>query len=179
MNWKTGISLIAFVFLQPIYVQADPLELHKNDHISIIGNTLADRMQHDGWLESLIQSRFPNSEVRFIDTVCRPTKERQSAAMALAQKCDVVVVIGGAHSNNTHELVRTCSRFCRRVYHVQSADELQPKWFADAETVGITAGTSTPDSTIEEVEGRLMEFRQDSFQQEPTSVLRGAETVAS
>ena len=104
---------------------------------------------------------------------------RQSAAIELAQQCDVVVVIGGAHSNNTRELVRTCSRLCRRVHHVQTANELQPEWFMEGETVGITAGTSTPDLMIDEVESRLMEFRQDSFQQEPNSVHRAVETVAS
>ena len=135
-----------------------------------------ERVRH---LVRMLRQRFPDSEVRFLDTVCQPTKQRQSAAIELAQRSDVVVVIGGAHSNNTHELVKTCSRFCPRVHHVQTANELQTEWFADAETVGITAGTSTPDSTIDEVEGRLMEFRQDSFQQGPGSGCRVAETVAS
>src|SRR6266853_619148 len=129
---------------------------------------------HGASEQALIRRRFPNSDVRFIDTVCRPTKGRKNAAIELAQQCDVVVVIGGAHSNNTRELVKTCSRFCRRVRHVQTANDLQPEWFVDAETVGITAGTSTPDSTIDEVEGRLMEFGQDSFQSEPNSVYRTA-----
>jgi 4-hydroxy-3-methylbut-2-enyl diphosphate reductase len=106
-------------------------------------------------LVRLMRERFPQSEVCFIDTVCQPTKQRQNAAIELAQKCDVVVVIGGAHSNNTHELVKTCSRFCARVHHVQTADDLQANWFADAQTVGITAGTSTPDALIEEVESWL------------------------
>jgi 4-hydroxy-3-methylbut-2-enyl diphosphate reductase len=103
-------------------------------------------------LVALIQQRFPGSEVKFIDTVCQPTKQRQHAAVELAQQSDVVVVIGGAHSNNTRELVQTCSRHARRVHHVQGARELRLEWFSDAETVGITAGTSTPDKTIDEVE---------------------------
>jgi 4-hydroxy-3-methylbut-2-en-1-yl diphosphate reductase len=109
-------------------------------------------------LVQLIRERFPNSEVRFVDTVCQPTKQRQNAAVELAQKCDVVVVIGGAHSNNTHELVKTCSRFCPRVHHVQTAADLREEWFAGAETVGITAGTSTPDVVIEGVAQRLGDF---------------------
>jgi 4-hydroxy-3-methylbut-2-en-1-yl diphosphate reductase len=108
-----------------------------------------DRVRH---LVSLIQRRFPQSEVRFIDTVCQPTKQRQTAAIELAQQCDVVIVIGGANSNNTRELVSTCSRYCARVRHVQSAADLREEWFADAETVGITAGTSTPDEIIQLVE---------------------------
>jgi 4-hydroxy-3-methylbut-2-enyl diphosphate reductase len=109
-------------------------------------------------LVRLMRERFPQSEVCFVDTVCQPTKQRQNAAVELAQKCDVVVVIGGAQSNNTQELVRTCARFCPRVHHVQRADDLQIDWFADAQTAGITAGTSTPDSVINAVEQRLMQI---------------------
>jgi 4-hydroxy-3-methylbut-2-enyl diphosphate reductase len=109
-------------------------------------------------LVRLMRERFPQSEVCFVDTVCQPTKQRQNAAVELAQKCDVVVVIGGAQSNNTQELVRTCARFCPRVHHVQTADDLQIDWFADAQTAGITAGTSTPDSVINAVEQRLMQI---------------------
>ena len=81
----------------------------------------------------LIRRRFPQSEVRFVDTVCQPTKQRQHAAVELAQQSDVVVVIGGAHSNNTHELVKTCSHYCARVHHVQTAEDLHAEWFAGAE----------------------------------------------
>ena len=114
-----------------------------------------DRVHH---LLSLLQKRFPDSEVRFVDTVCQPTKQRQLAAIELAQQCDVVVVIGGAHSNNTRELVATCARHCREVFHVERVDDLRPDWFAHARTVGITAGTSTPDETIDAVEQWLREF---------------------
>jgi 4-hydroxy-3-methylbut-2-enyl diphosphate reductase len=100
----------------------------------------------------LISERFPQSEVRFVDTVCQPTKQRQNAAVELAQKCDVFVVIGGAHSNNTHELVKTCSRFCSRVHHVQVVADLREEWFRTNDIVGITAGTSTPDSVIAAIE---------------------------
>jgi 4-hydroxy-3-methylbut-2-enyl diphosphate reductase len=70
----------------------------------------------------------------------------------------VVVVIGGAHSNNTHELVKTCSQFCARVHHVQTAADLREEWFCEIDTVGITAGTSTPDEVITEVEKQLGAF---------------------
>ena len=103
-------------------------------------------------LVQLIRERFPKSEVRFIDTVCQPTKQRQNAAVELAQKCDVVIIIGGAHSNNTHELAKTCSGFCARVHHVQTAVDLRDEWFCADDAVGITAGTSTPDSVIVDVE---------------------------
>jgi len=65
------------------------------------------------------------------------------------------VVIGGQHSNNTHELVGTCRKFCPRVFHVQTAADLRPEWFLNSETIGITAGTSTPDELINSVENWL------------------------
>jgi 4-hydroxy-3-methylbut-2-enyl diphosphate reductase len=93
--------------------------------------------------------------VRFIDTVCKPTKERQSAAVAMARQADVVVVVGGRSSNNTRELVKTCARHCARVHHVQTEADVRPEWFDAAEVVGLTAGTSTPDDVIDRVEARI------------------------
>ncbi len=109
-------------------------------------------------LVARLRARFPQSEVRFADTVCQPTRQRQAAAIELAQQCDVVVVIGGAQSNNTRELVATCRRFCAQVHHVQTAADLCREWFAFAGTVGLTAGTSTPDPVIAAVENQLRQW---------------------
>jgi 4-hydroxy-3-methylbut-2-enyl diphosphate reductase len=109
-------------------------------------------------LIDLMRERFPRSEVRFIDTVCQPTKQRQTAAIEMALNSSVVVVIGGANSNNTRELAATCAKFCPSVHHIQTAADLSLEWFANAETVGLTAGTSTPDEIIDRVEARLKEF---------------------
>jgi 4-hydroxy-3-methylbut-2-enyl diphosphate reductase len=109
-------------------------------------------------LLELLRARFPASEIEFRDTVCQPTKQRQRAAMKLAEECDVVIVVGGANSNNTKELVATCSRGCARVHHVQVAADILEEWFENAEVVGVTAGTSTPDGVIDGVEERLREI---------------------
>jgi 4-hydroxy-3-methylbut-2-enyl diphosphate reductase len=137
--------------------ETDVLALAERPRFGIASQTTQpiDLVRH---LVGLVRARFPESEVRFVDTVCQPTKQRQNAAMELAQRCDVVVVVGGARSNNTRELVRTCSRYCSRVHHVQTPQDLQPDWFADSYLVGITAGTSTPDPVIDGVERRLREF---------------------
>jgi 4-hydroxy-3-methylbut-2-enyl diphosphate reductase len=103
-------------------------------------------------LVALIRQRFPQSDVRFIDTVCLPTKQRQDAAADLARQCDVVIVVGGANSNNTRELVNTCRYHCSEVHHVQTASDLCREWFVNAQRVGLTAGTSTPDAVIDRVE---------------------------
>jgi 4-hydroxy-3-methylbut-2-en-1-yl diphosphate reductase len=109
-------------------------------------------------LVACIRRRFPDSDVRFIDTVCRPTKQRQTAAIDLARQADVVIVVGGASSNNTRELVETCTRYCAHVHHVQTDADLCADWFREMETVGITAGTSTPDEVVDRVERRIRDL---------------------
>ena len=142
--------------------EEDVANLQERQRFGVVSQTTQpiDKVRQ---LVRLLRERFPKSEVRFIDTVCQPTKQRQSAAVELAQKCDVIVVIGGTHSNNTHELVKTCAQFCARVHHVQTAGDLQSEWFADAETVGITAGTSTPDLVIDAVERWLRHIGQNQL----------------
>jgi 4-hydroxy-3-methylbut-2-enyl diphosphate reductase len=103
----------------------------------------------------LIRQRFPQSDVRFIDTVCKPTKERQSAAVEMARQAEVVIVVGGRSSNNTRELVKTCERHCARVHHVQTDADVRAEWFEAVKVVGLAAGTSTPDDVIDRVEERI------------------------
>lgn len=102
-----------------------------------------------------LRRRFPDSEVHFRDTVCQPTKDRQQAAEHLAANSSVVVVVGGKNSNNTRQLVATCEQRCRRVHHVERAEEIEARWFQMDDVVGLTAGTSTPDESIEAVEARI------------------------
>lgn len=121
----------------------------------------AQTTQSIQWVRHLvdcIRQRFPRSEVRLIDTVCQPTKQRQAAAVEIAQQAEVVVVVGGRASNNTAELTRTCQKYCDQVYQVQDETELQAEWFIGVQVVGLTAGTSTPDSSINAVEGRIHEL---------------------
>jgi 4-hydroxy-3-methylbut-2-enyl diphosphate reductase len=130
------------------------MALEEHPRIGIAAQTTQsiEKVRH---LVALIHKRFPHSDVRFIDTVCRPTKERQDAAVELARASDVVIVVGGETSNNTRELVKTCARYCSRVHHVQTEADLSPAWFREARTVGLTAGTSTPDEVIDRVEARV------------------------
>jgi 4-hydroxy-3-methylbut-2-enyl diphosphate reductase len=137
--------------------EEDATSLSEQPRFGVVAQTTQpiDRVRH---LVQLIRERFPKSEVRFIDTVCQPTKQRQNAAIELARQCDMIVVIGGTQSNNTYELVRTCGCYCPRVHHVQTADDLRAEWLDGAQTAGITAGTSTPDSVINAVEQRLLQI---------------------
>lgn len=137
--------------------EADVANLRERLRFGVMAQT-TQPIERVRQLVQLLRERFPKSEVRFVDTVCQPTKQRQNAASELAQQCDVVIVIGGNHSNNTHELVATCKRHCARVHHVQTANDLRRDWFHSEDCVGITAGTSTPDVLIEAVSRELLKF---------------------
>ena len=119
------------------------------------------RSRRSGGIVARIRQRFPASDVRFFDTVCKPTKERQTAAVDMAQQADLVIVVGGATSNNTRELVKTCAQHCARVHHVQTDADVRSEWLIGAEAVGLTAGTSTPDEVIDRVEARIRQIDDD------------------
>ena len=97
----------------------------------------------------------PLSEVRFCDTVCQPTKNRQLALRKLIAECDTLVVVGGRNSNNTLQLVAAGTIAGRKVFHVERAEELRAEWFREAGIVGLTAGTSTLKETVAAVKARL------------------------
>jgi 4-hydroxy-3-methylbut-2-enyl diphosphate reductase len=133
---------------------ADVLALEEHPRIGVAAQTTQaiEKVRHT---VDLIRRRFPHSEVRFVDTVCKPTKQRQTAAVEMARQADVVIVVGGRSSNNTRELVKTCSRYCARVHHVQTEADVRAEWLDGANVVGLTAGTSTPDNVIDRVEARV------------------------
>ena len=133
---------------------ADVFALEERARFGVAAQTTqtVEKVRH---VVNLIRRQFPRAEVRVIDTVCKPTKERQSAAIDMARQADVVIVVGGRSSNNTRELVRTCARYCARVHHVETDADVRPEWLGAAEVVGLTAGTSTPDEMIDRAEKQV------------------------
>lgn len=102
-----------------------------------------------------IRAANPHADVRFVDTVCSPTKARVEAVTALLAVVDALVVVGGRASNNTRQLVARGERAGVATLHVTGPDELDAAWFVGRRVVGLSAGTSTPDATIEAVHARL------------------------
>ncbi|MGI6567318.1 MAG: bifunctional 4-hydroxy-3-methylbut-2-enyl diphosphate reductase/30S ribosomal protein S1 [Firmicutes bacterium] len=97
-------------------------------------------------------------EVKFYDTICTATARRQQAARDLASRVDVMLVVGGRNSANTTRLAQICQESGARTYHIETADEIEPRWFRPGDKVGVTAGASTPNWLIEEVVQRMTEF---------------------
>ena len=105
----------------------------------------------------LLQERAPELEV--FPTICAATRLRQEDALELAKKVDVMFVIGARSSANTKELAKLCRRLGVQTYHIESAAELCREWLQNKDRIGVIAGASTPDVTIEEVIRIMTEFQ--------------------
>ncbi len=98
-----------------------------------------------------------DSEIRIIDTICHDIRERQAAALELAHRADLMLVVGGRASANTNRLAELCSHVTE-TYHIETAADIQPGWLEGKELIGVTAGASTAEETVEEVMKRLEEM---------------------
>jgi 4-hydroxy-3-methylbut-2-enyl diphosphate reductase len=129
---------------------SDILKLPRRDRYGVISQTTQpiDRVRA---LVAEIKRLHPASEVHFVDTVCKPTKDRQSALRKLIDVAEVIVVVGGRESNNTRQLVETCRASDKRAFHIERPDELRSEWFDGISVVGLTAGTSTLRETVDAV----------------------------
>ena len=105
----------------------------------------------------LIQ-RDQNFEFHVVNTLCHATTGQQEAAAALARTVEVMVVVGGKKSANTRNLRDACEEQGTRAYHIEGPGELEQAWFEGVKRVGLTAGASTPDYSIDEVETRIREL---------------------
>jgi 4-hydroxy-3-methylbut-2-enyl diphosphate reductase len=122
--------------------------------LGIVAQTTQPLARVQGLVQA-IRRRFPEATVRFIDTVCKPTKDRQTAMNRLVAESEVVVVVGGPDSNNSRKLAEYARSRGRPAYQVANVDGLRPEWFYGVGVVGLTAGTSTPDELISEVRAWL------------------------
>jgi (E)-4-hydroxy-3-methyl-but-2-enyl pyrophosphate reductase len=95
-----------------------------------------------------IKNRFHNAKI--LNTICRASSQRQKEAEKLAERVDVMLVIGGRDSANTRHTASLCSKHAP-THHIESEDEIRKSWFAGAGSVGITAGASTPELTIKQI----------------------------
>ena len=133
--------------------QKDIKNVKKTDIIYIVSQTT----QSPKKFEEIVNEISKISQVKVFNTICRATFDRQSAAEKLAKEVDVMIVIGGKNSGNTTRLYQICSKITK-TYHIENVDEIEPAWFEKVETVGITAGASTPDWIIESIKGRIKEI---------------------
>ena len=123
--------------------------------LGILSQTTQIPSRFTEFVKKLIDSALTKgSELRIIDTICHDIRRRQAAALKLASRVDLMLVIGGHTSANTRHLVELCA-MATKTHLVETAEEIQPSWLQEQRHIGITAGASTDEQTINEVLTRL------------------------
>ena len=123
--------------------------------LGVLSQTTQIPAHFNEFVKKLIDSAFTkDSELRIIDTICHDIRQRQAAALELANRADLMLVIGGHTSANTNHLAELCSTITK-THLIETAEEIQPSWLQGQYHLGITAGASTDEQTINEVLQRL------------------------
>jgi 4-hydroxy-3-methylbut-2-enyl diphosphate reductase len=124
-------------------------------HLGIMSQTTQTQSAFVKFVRQLVGMLGPKiEEVRIINTLCKVTQGQQEAALKLAHKSQLMIVIGGSNSANARHLVEICSPFVE-THLVETADEVDTSWLTGKSQIGITAGASTPDEAVEELIDRL------------------------
>ena len=149
-----------------VSAREDVAQLPKRPRYGIISQTTQPiDFVHE--IVDLIRRTHSEAEVRFTDTVCKPTKDRQLALRKLIETADAIVVVGGRTSNNTRQLVETCRTAGKIAFHIERPDELRADWFDGIRTVGLTACTSTLPETVQAAQQRLQEISRSTNPKQP------------
>lgn len=139
-EWSDGKAAI-------VETEEEAEALHSCAKLGIVCQTTFSGSKFKQIVSRLLEK---SRDIRIQRTICTATDQRQAAALELAAKVDLMLVIGGKNSANTTRLARICEEKCL-TYHIETAEELQDEWFDKIEKIGITAGASTPDWIIKEV----------------------------
>ena len=150
LGWAVGNALAA--------LEAPKLERLPR-RVGVLSQTTQSAAHFARFLQQLITSGIASlSELRIVNTICEATTKRQQAALELAGRVDLMIVIGGRHSANTRHLAESCAAAGVETHHVETAAELDPAWLVNRRRIGVTAGASTPDRIIDEVITKLEEM---------------------
>ena len=143
-----GWSLLPVTVIQDAE-EAEQLSLPEEQKICIVSQTTFNYNKFKDLVEIISKKRY---DISVLNTICNATKERQTVAKSIAKGVDAMIVIGDKHSSNTQKLFEICKKACNNTYYIQTLDDLDMNQLRSVETVGITAGASTPNKIIEEVQ---------------------------
>ena len=124
----------------------------KDQKVCIVAQTTFNYNKFKELVEIISKKRY---DIVVLNTICNATKERQTEARQIAARVDAMVVIGDKRSSNTQKLFEICKEECLNTYYIQTLDDLDLNQLGSVETVGITAGASTPNKIIEEVQNNV------------------------
>lgn len=140
---------------------ADEARFVVGKRVGVVAQTTLEHALLDEIVAALRQN---GNDVDVRNTICAATSERQAAAAELADRSDVMLVIGGRSSANTRHLVDICAERCTQTHHIESAEEVARTWLEGAHLIGITAGASTPKAHIDEVVARCKELLANPYE---------------
>lgn len=121
----------------------------KGEKLCIVSQTTFNYKKFKDMVDILEKKSY---DILVMNTICNATEERQTEAGTIARQSDAMLVIGGKHSSNTQKLYEICKRECPDTYFIQTLDDLNLEQFQSFRSVGITAGASTPNNIIKEVQ---------------------------
>ena len=129
--------------------EIDQLSISHEKKVCIVSQTTFNYKKFQVLVENIEKKGY---DINVLNTICNATQERQVEAKEIASQVDAMLVIGGRHSSNTQKLFEICKNECENTYYLQTLKDLNPDWVKDKQRVGITAGASTPNNIIEEVQ---------------------------
>lgn len=132
--------------------EMEELPLHREEALCLVAQTTFNYNKFQDLVEIISEKSY---DIIVLNTICNATKERQKEARRIAEEVDAMIVIGDKHSSNTQKLFEICAKACKDTYYIQTLDDLNLNQLGSVETVGITAGASTPNNIIEEVQDNV------------------------
>ena len=129
--------------------EARAFQAEVNEQLCIVSQTTFNYNKFQDLVEIICEKGY---DVESINTICNATEERQTEAKLIAGNVDAMVVIGGSHSSNTQKLFEICKKECENTHYIQTLEDLDIDSLKSCECIGITAGASTPNNIIEEVQ---------------------------
>ena len=136
----------------PDHPEAESFSCPADQKICIVAQTTFNYNKFKELVEIIEKKSY---DVSVLNTICNATKERQTEARSIAETVDAMIVIGDKHSSNTQKLFEICRKACNNTYYIQTLDDFDMNQLRSVETVGITAGASTPNNIIEEVQNNV------------------------
>ena len=144
MGWSNTPAMVAETKEEIEKIACDP-----EKPVCVVSQTTFNYNKFQELVEIFMKRGY---DISVVNTICNATEERQTEAKEIAAKVDAMIIIGGKHSSNTRKLYEICSRECADTYFIQTLDDLHLELPKSVRLVGITAGASTPNKIIEEVQ---------------------------
>lgn len=132
--------------------EARDFSVENDREICIVAQTTFNYNKFQELVDIIVEKGY---DISVLNTICNATEERQVEAWRIAEEVEIMIVIGDKHSSNTQKLFEICKKACNNTYYIQTLDDLDMNQLRSVDKVGITAGASTPNNIIEEVQGHV------------------------